>query len=81
MNEARRHGVRACDESDPGYARAWNNLGNALRVAGRGAEAVRAVERAVAADSGYALAWSNLGALKRDYGRRRTAPRLRYAAR
>ena len=69
MNERAVTAFAHATRSDPGYARAWNNLGNALRTAGRGAEAgLRAVERAVAADSGYALAWSNLGALKRDTG-------------
>jgi predicted O-linked N-acetylglucosamine transferase (SPINDLY family) len=53
---------------DAGYARAWNNLGNALRAGGRLAEALEAVRRAVAVQPDYALAWANLGTLLLDLG-------------
>ena len=56
------------DEIDPNHARAWNNLGNTLRIAGRFAEAVAATRRAVAAKPDYCLAWSNLGAMLLDIG-------------
>lgn len=55
-------------ELDAGYARAWNNLGNTLRIADRLREAVAAFSRAVAAQPDYALAWSNLGAAQRELG-------------
>ena len=53
---------------DPRYARGWNNLGNALRDAGRWSESLAAFERAVEVDDRYALAWSNLGAMRRLAG-------------
>ena len=48
-------------QQSPGKARAWNNYGVALRMAGRIPEARAAYARALELDSGFAPARSNLG--------------------
>ena len=55
-------------EIDPAHGRAWNNLGNALRSAGRLPDSMSALRRAVAAQPDNALAWSNLGVVARELG-------------
>lgn len=47
---------------DPGYAKAYNNMGLALEALSRDAEAVEAYEAAVESDPGLATARNNLGA-------------------
>ena len=53
---------------DPAHGRAWTNLGNALRSAGRMAEALAALQRAVQATPDNAVAWNNLGVVQRERG-------------
>ena len=56
-------------------ARAFNNLGNALRTLGRADEALAAFERAVALRPDYELAIANVAVMWRDAGRRSSARR------
>ena len=58
----------AAVEIDPTHGRAWTNLGNALRSAGRVAEALAALQRAVAAAPDNLVAWCNLGVVQRELG-------------
>ncbi|OYV71168.1 MAG: hypothetical protein B7Z74_07275 [Deltaproteobacteria bacterium 21-66-5] len=53
----------------PDYAKAYCNLGNALREQDRFDEAIAALERAIALKADFAEAHSNLGAALRDAGR------------
>jgi tetratricopeptide (TPR) repeat protein len=53
----------------PGTPLHLNNLGVALRQVGRAAEAVPALQRAIAIDPGYASAHNNLGAALAELGR------------
>lgn len=59
----------------PGTAEAWNNLGVALRAAGRPAEARAAYRRALRARPDYAAAHDNLGALLAAAGEHEEAVR------
>jgi protein O-GlcNAc transferase len=52
----------------PAYARAWMNVGNALRQLERFAEAIDALRHAIAQQPEYAPARFNLGALLADRG-------------
>jgi len=54
---------------DPGDPAAAFNLGNLLRLSGRGAEAEAAFRAATKADPGYADAWYNLADLLDEQGR------------
>ncbi len=58
---------------DPGDAAAPFNLGNVLRVLGRGIEAEAAYRAAVKADPGFAPAWYNLADLLDDQRRTKEA--------
>jgi predicted TPR repeat methyltransferase len=74
--------IRRSLASMPANAGAWNNLGNVLLLAGRGAEAADAYEHAVThgngADAVHAL--NNLGVLHRKLGRlERSEQALRHA--
>jgi protein O-GlcNAc transferase len=60
--------LRAAIAARPGQAVYHNNLGNALRALGLGAEAERAYRDALECDPDYALAHYNLGALLLDLG-------------
>ncbi|HVO89446.1 MAG TPA: tetratricopeptide repeat protein [Casimicrobiaceae bacterium] len=59
---------RHATQIDPRHPRGFNNLGNALRAAGRLDEAAQAFERGVALDPGYALCWANLAIVQRERG-------------
>lgn len=68
--------LRRAVEAAPRRAVAHNDLGAALRIAGRLPEAAAALEKAVTVDAGYADAWNNLGVVRRaigDYPAARTA--------
>ncbi|NOX56228.1 MAG: tetratricopeptide repeat protein [Planctomycetes bacterium] len=55
-------------ERNPGSAEVHNNLGVALKAAGRRREAAEAFERALASDPRYSQAWYNLGLLVFESG-------------
>jgi protein O-GlcNAc transferase len=60
--------LRRAVDAAPQRAVAHNDLGAALRLAGRLPEAAKALEQAVAAEPGYADAWNNLGLVRRAMG-------------
>jgi len=53
---------------DPGFSRAWNNLGVALGRAGRLGEAIRAYRRALRADRDFPAPYANLGQIHQRRG-------------
>lgn len=66
--------IRRALAAMPGFAGAWNNLGNVLLLAGRGPDAAEAYEQAVSfagagADTEAARALNNLGVLHRKLHR------------
>ena len=60
--------LRRATEAAPARAVAHNDLGAALRLAGKLPEAAAALERAVTVDPRYADAWGNLGMVRRALG-------------
>ena len=60
---------RAVTQAEWGFPQAHYNLGLALHLQGRLAEAAEAYGNAVALAADYALAWSNLGGVLRDSGK------------
>ena len=67
-DRARRAHERAL-EVDPGDARTWLNLGNALLMERDVQHALRAYRRAVTLDSAYAPGWVSLGSACERAGR------------
>ncbi|HID24733.1 MAG TPA: tetratricopeptide repeat protein [Planctomycetaceae bacterium] len=61
--------LRELSEQCPDSAAVHNNLGIALKAAGRGREAGDAFQRALRIDARYPQAWYNLGVLLADAGR------------
>ena len=73
-------GYRQVDQAAPSYARAYNNLGVALRSKNQCAAAVAAYERSLAHNPGDAGALSNMGNALRALGRLEEAEAAHRAA-
>lgn len=68
-HESAARAYREAISLDEGYANAWANLSNSLRMMGLVTEAESAARRAIAFHAGHAGAWNNLGCALIEQGR------------
>ncbi|MEI6560099.1 MAG: tetratricopeptide repeat protein [Rhodospirillaceae bacterium] len=64
--------IASCERAlavDPGYARAWYNIGNARRARNERAAAVACYRRALALEPDFSKTWNNLGIVLGELGR------------